>query len=68
MYDFDLVPFVERGLVVIGTGHYLKIESYGDMGARDIQLFKHLGNGPTGLQIFFLPVDDELHSHLKLEA
>jgi len=49
MYDFDLVPFIERSLVVIGAGNYLEVESDSDMRARDIQLFEHLGNGPARL-------------------
>ncbi len=62
--DFHLVALVERSLVVIGTGHHLEIECHGDMGACDIQLLEHPGNGPAGLQILFLTVDDELHIDL----
>ena len=64
MHDFNLVPFVERGLFVTGMGHHLKIERHGNMGTRDLQLLEHLGDGPAGLQFFLLAVDDELHNHL----
>ena len=60
MHDLDLVPFVERSLIVAGTGHYLEVERYGNMRAGDIQFLQHLSDG-TGLQILLLTVDDELH-------
>ena len=61
MYDFHLVSFVERGLVITGTGHHLEIEGHSDMGACDIQLLQHLRDSGAGLQMLFLAVDDELH-------
>ena len=41
MHDFHLVSLMERSLVVIGTGYHLEIESYGNMGACDIQFLQH---------------------------
>jgi len=66
MHDFHFVSLVERGLVVIGTRHHLKVKRNGDVRAGDIQLLQHLGNGPAGLQVLFLSVDDELHNNTEL--